>query len=597
MQIGLFGIDATSTQQLSLWFIVLVIALLFACFICLLCSHPIFDRCHYKDERERYKRQREQQRLQRERERAQRRSRRNNENSDITVSNNVNSINNSNNSGYPAVVAGASLLQNNVDNSQNNPLLSGNDENDDGANLNNVDNNNNNNVNNNVNNNNNNNVVNNRNNNNGSGDGNNDTLRSSIQKLLAFAITILCACILNWSSFVFAAVYEKERDKYDNEEIEDNDITQSNLGTGMLSVNLAMLLTIILAVIHCGSPQRVPQPNNVNQNNGNNNNNNNNINNNNNNNLGNNDNNNNNNMNSNNNNNNNSSGNSSNNNVNNVNVNGVLVNLDVVAHNHNVMLNNLDSLMITSHSAHDGHSNNSSHSGSLINGGLHVLESDIPSNISPASSHGNEECEIKDLNDENEENDENDDNYNYDNDEKVGVACGSGTSTSASSPVGCKDDELHQLRASMGGASIFNPNEFDFVNENKIHSSMKSVKSEDRIDSDIEKGDIENTSKGDHSNVNVGKQEIGKKDKTNDLSNALLESAGNDSTDLNTSEMVDNNNNNSDNNNNKNMKNKSGGLRIKFKKKKKSNYSKDMDYAMIVDDDDNGNNENHQNQD
>jgi len=83
----------------------------------------------------------------------------------------------------------------------------------------------------------------------------NTTLRSSIQKILAIAITILCACILNWSSFVFAAVFENQVEKY-AEWQQNEPITQSNLGTGMLAVNGAMLLGIILSVVHCGAPIR-----------------------------------------------------------------------------------------------------------------------------------------------------------------------------------------------------------------------------------------------------------------------------------------------------------------------------------------------------
>eukprot|EP01084_Bolivina_argentea_P310879 538023_1 len=102
----------------------------------------------------------------------------------------------------------------------------------------------------------------------------NTALRSSIQKILAIAITILCACILNWSSFVFAAVFENQVNRYDPYQ-ENEGITQSNLGTGMLSVNGAMLLGIILSVIHCGAPVRTDINNNNNNNNINNNNNNN----------------------------------------------------------------------------------------------------------------------------------------------------------------------------------------------------------------------------------------------------------------------------------------------------------------------------------
>ena len=85
--------------------------------------------------------------------------------------------------------------------------------------------------------------------------GRNAALRSWIQKALAVSITVLCACILNWSSFVFAAVYEHQVERYPASR-EHEPIAQSNLGTGMLAVNAAMLLAIILSVIHCGAPVR-----------------------------------------------------------------------------------------------------------------------------------------------------------------------------------------------------------------------------------------------------------------------------------------------------------------------------------------------------
>lgn len=82
----------------------------------------------------------------------------------------------------------------------------------------------------------------------------NQTLRSSIQKMLALSITILCACILNWSSFVFAAVFQHQTERWP--QWNHTEMIQNNLGTGMLAVNGAMLLGIVLSVIHCGAPIR-----------------------------------------------------------------------------------------------------------------------------------------------------------------------------------------------------------------------------------------------------------------------------------------------------------------------------------------------------
>ena len=72
--------------------------------------------------------------------------------------------------------------------------------------------------------------------------------------MLAMAITLLCACILNWSSFVFAAVFQNQMERWP--QWREQQIVQNNLGTGMLAVNGAMLLGIVLSVIHCGAPIR-----------------------------------------------------------------------------------------------------------------------------------------------------------------------------------------------------------------------------------------------------------------------------------------------------------------------------------------------------
>jgi len=71
------------------------------------------------------------------------------------------------------------------------------------------------------------------------------------------SITLLCACVLNWSSFVFENIISSDSEAYSKDPTHYMKIkSRNNLHTGMLAINGSMLIGIVLAVVHCGAPTR-----------------------------------------------------------------------------------------------------------------------------------------------------------------------------------------------------------------------------------------------------------------------------------------------------------------------------------------------------
>ncbi|ETO27999.1 hypothetical protein RFI_09136, partial [Reticulomyxa filosa] len=68
-------------------------------------------------------------------------------------------------------------------------------------------------------------------------------------KLIACSITLLCACVLNWSSFVFESIISNDNEYYTKQDTRVMTVkSRNNLHTGMLAINASMLLGFVLSL-------------------------------------------------------------------------------------------------------------------------------------------------------------------------------------------------------------------------------------------------------------------------------------------------------------------------------------------------------------